>query len=61
MKHSYFSEEEVISALGGLQNKYIQKRKTIYNLKNGDLVVIRNNSQSSDYYSMDNRTFSLVK
>lgn len=50
MKHSYFSEEEVISALGGLQNKYIQKRKTIYNLKNGDLVVIRNNSQSSDYY-----------
>ena len=30
MKHSYFSEEEVISALGGLQNKYIQKRKTIY-------------------------------
>ena len=50
MKHNYFNEEDVIDALGGLQSKYVQNRKTLYRLINGDLVVIRNNSQSADYY-----------
>lgn len=50
MKGDYFSEEDVLVMLGGLHQKYVKGRKTFYRLKNGDLVVIRNNSLSSDYY-----------
>ena len=50
MKGDYFSEEEVLDVLGGLLQKYVQGRKTIYKLKNGDLVVIRNNALLSDHY-----------
>ena len=50
MKGDYFSEEEVLDTLGGLRQKYIQSRKTIYKLRSGDIVVIRNNAQLSDYY-----------
>ena len=50
MKGDYFREEEVLDMLGGLQKKYVQNRKTLYRLKSGDIVVIRNNAQLSDYY-----------
>ena len=50
MKGKYFNEIEVLEMLGGLQNKYLQKRKTLYELKNGDIVVIRNNAKLADYY-----------
>ena len=49
-KGKYFNEEVVLEMLGGLHRKYVQNRKTFYRLRNGDLVVIRNNSLSSDYY-----------
>lgn len=50
MKGDYFSEAEVLDALGGLRQKYRQGRKNIYMLKSGDIVVIRNNAKLSDYY-----------
>lgn len=49
MKGKYFDEKEVLEMLGGLRNKYLQKRKTIYELRNGDIVVICNNAKLSDY------------
>ncbi len=50
MRGDYFSEEEVLDLLGGLHHKFFQNRKTLYKLKNGDVVVIRNNAQLSNYY-----------
>ena len=50
MKGDYFSEEIVLDVLGGLQQKYKKKKKTIYKLKSGVDVVIRNNAQLDDYY-----------
>lgn len=50
MKGDYFTEEEVLVALGGLQNKFVVNKKTFYKLKNGDIIVLRNNAQLSNYY-----------
>lgn len=50
MKGDYYSEEIVLDMLGGLHHKYVQNRKTFYKLRNGSIVVIRNNAQLSDYY-----------
>lgn len=49
-KHEYYSEAEVIDMLGGLDQEYHQNRKKRYRLNNGDIVVIRYNSQSSVHY-----------
>jgi len=50
MEHNYFSEEDVLEMLGGLEEKYVQNRKTFFRLKNGNIIIIRNNSQSSVHY-----------
>ncbi len=49
-KGQYFSEEVVFEMLGGVDEELREKRKKKYRLKNGNIVVIRNNSLSSNYY-----------
>lgn len=51
MTGAYFSEEEVLDMLGGLKRKFTS-RKTFYELKNGEVIVIRNKatSRQAKYY-----------
>ena len=50
MKGDYFSEDAVLEMLGGKQKSWKENRRTLYQLNNGDIIVIRNNAQLSDYY-----------
>ena len=50
VKGDYFNEDDVLNFLGGLKQQYVKGRKTFYQLKNGDLVVIRKNALLATYY-----------
>ena len=50
MKGDYFSEDAVLEMLGGKQKSWKENSRTLYQLNNGDIIVIRNNAQLSDYY-----------
>ena len=50
MQGDYYCDEEVLDMLGGLHQKHVQNRRPLYELNNGDIVVIRRNAKTSDHY-----------